>query len=175
MAGHILFDPTLVNQQPCGLCNHPWPTCTFFFTKRRETKVARQIDWERSTCSLNPISFNMKTATTFSAASPCTNVPVQCSHCGLESSLVWTYNLAKHYADRHNRPSGPYTYQISDAKGVVSHVAYTVSSKERRLVGQRWKNRFTASKKQNTQNSKQSLLPISEAHSSHMAFRCVNC
>ncbi|KAF8169579.1 hypothetical protein K438DRAFT_1456778, partial [Mycena galopus ATCC 62051] len=102
MAGHALFDPSLTNQQPCGLCMQPWPICTLFFTKSRGTKSARQIDWERSKCS-NPVAFNMKTASTFSDASPCTNFPVQCSLCSADSGLVWTYNLAMHYRKRHNR------------------------------------------------------------------------
>ncbi|KAJ6523228.1 hypothetical protein DFH09DRAFT_1420920, partial [Mycena vulgaris] len=173
MGGHILFDPSLENQQPCGLCNHPSPMCTFFFTKRRGTKTARQIDWTRSTCS-NPIHFNMKTATSFTTASPCTNVPILCSHCDLDSSLVWTYNLKAHYAQRHNRLTGPYTYLVSDAKGVVSHVEYTVSAGERRLVLERWTDRFIASQKQEAKTSTKSterLLPISEAHSSRMALQ----
>ncbi|KAJ7737509.1 hypothetical protein B0H16DRAFT_1762357 [Mycena metata] len=166
-AAHILLDPSLANQQPCGICLQPGSVCTLFFTKRRGAKTSRQIDWKLSKCS-NPVNFNMKTAMTFSAASPCTNSSVQCPLCDAGLPLVWTYNLAAHYRDEHNRPTGPYTF-ISDAKDAPL-VEYIRSVQEEHLVRARFAARYKKPVAVKSK-SKQLLLPISEAHSSRMALR----
>ncbi|KAJ7140343.1 hypothetical protein C8R46DRAFT_1320170 [Mycena filopes] len=143
------------------------PVCTLFFTKRRGAKSARQIDWTRSKCS-NPVNFNMKTAMTFSEPSPCTNFPVQCSLCDADSPLVWTYNLAAHYARQHNRQMGPYTY-LSSSKD-SSLVPYTRSKQEEKLGKARFSERYNK-KVQTKKSSRRPPLPISEAHSSRMTLR----
>jgi hypothetical protein len=170
MGGHVLFDPALRDLQGCGLCLRPFPICTFYFKKSRGTSAARQIDWTRSQCG-NPTSFNMATASVSKESSPCSNIPVQCSLCDAAGPLIWTYNLASHYRERHSRPAGPFTYKPTN-KG--PQVEYITSRQELKWMQAKWDKRFDVAKPRNLKEKVQRRpLFISEAHSSRMALQCV--
>ncbi|KAJ6626374.1 hypothetical protein B0H10DRAFT_1723074, partial [Mycena sp. CBHHK59/15] len=169
MGSHILFDPTHSSsvQQPCGACLRPFPQCTLHFKPRCGTSAARQVDWARSTCG-NPFSFNMAYASVSKDAdSPCSNVPVQCSLCEEHKPLIWTYNLAAHWRDAHNRTAGPFTYRSSDKN--AAPIEYKISANEFKWMEIKWKNRFSKSKSTKPK-PKRSVLLISDAHRSSMAL-----
>ncbi|KAJ7085187.1 hypothetical protein B0H15DRAFT_988746 [Mycena belliarum] len=174
MAGHLLFDSSILSHnEHCGLCLLPFPLCVFYFKKSRGTSAARQVDWEKSTCSNIDIHFNMQTASSSTAISPCSNFPVRCSLCEANSILVWTYHLPAHYAKAHNRTTGPYTYKRAD----TSDVEYIRGKAEEKELKIRFKARFDKQKVKATAkpkgHPKQTPLKdmISDAHSSSMALR----
>ncbi|KAJ6598750.1 hypothetical protein B0H10DRAFT_1668216, partial [Mycena sp. CBHHK59/15] len=169
MGSHILFDPTHSSsvQQPCGACLRPFPQCALHFKPRRGTSAARQVDWARSTCG-NPFSFNMAYASVSKDADPpCSNVPVQCSLCEEHKPLIWTYNLAAHWRDAHNRTAGPFTYRSSDKN--AAPIEYKISANKFKWMEIKWKNRFSKSKSTKPK-PKRSVLLISDAHRSSMAL-----
>ncbi|KAJ7155332.1 hypothetical protein C8R46DRAFT_1196801 [Mycena filopes] len=168
MGGHILFDPAFSSelQQPCGTCLRSSPLCRVHFKASRGTSAAKQVDWTRSTCG-NPVKFSMAYASVSKDEdSPCSNVPVECSLCDRNEPLVWTYNLAAHWRDAHNRPSGSATYKNGE-----QHLVYKISKNERKWMEAKWKKHFIQPKTR--AKTKRPQLRISEAHKSAMVLRDV--
>ncbi|KAJ7104451.1 hypothetical protein B0H15DRAFT_766014, partial [Mycena belliarum] len=171
MAGHLLFDHSILGHAThCGLCLLPFPLCVFYYKKRRGTSAARQVDWEKSTCSNIDIHFNMGTASVSTDSSPCSNFPVLCSLCEAASPLVFTYHLAAHYLRAHNRSAGPYTYKGSDN---ITDVEYIRSPAEFKALEAKFAARFDKKKAaaKSSKSTVKNALPISNAHSSSMALR----
>ena len=58
---------------------------------------------------MDKLKYNHASAAKMSAPAPCTNHLVECAHCPPEAEgkrpVIWSYNLAKHYAKEH--PSHP--------------------------------------------------------------------
>jgi hypothetical protein len=154
--------------QRCGLCLRPAGMCELYYKASRGASAVRQVDWKRSKCD-RPMIFNMASASVSKdAASPCSNFPVQCSLCDANDPLVWTYHLAPHYQDRHNRSAVPFTYRNKQ----TAHVEYEVSPLETRRMEAKWNSRFKFAQPRNTSKKKTKIpLLISAAHRSSLALR----
>lgn len=101
MAGHFHFDlKTNVASEPCGLCLHPLPHCTFCLKKGKDTNSGVQIDYEKSTCA-NLLTFSYSVTASSTSSSPCSNVPIVCPWCLKSEPAVWQYNMLHHVKLKH--------------------------------------------------------------------------
>jgi hypothetical protein len=94
IAAHILFDNTLdTTKEPCRLCMHPSPLCSFYLQKGKGAGSAPQINKHVSHCPNFIGKLFYSAAATEHTNSPCTNVPVTCPLCPSTSATVWKYNM----------------------------------------------------------------------------------
>ncbi|KAI4518588.1 hypothetical protein K525DRAFT_208163 [Schizophyllum commune Loenen D] len=162
IASHILYDRKNVDlsTEPCGLCLRPYTVCQIHvkISNRRGKSSTPRIDWKRSTCT-NQVAFQYKNAMESTGSSPCSNVPLRCPLCPTAAPAVWRYNLCAHFKRAHpaaniEEPALKKTYRLKDFEQSALKVIY---ENHRKVPKQRAK--------------KVATLSISEAHSSHMAFR----
>jgi hypothetical protein len=99
---HILCDPSIDRAtQPCGICLSPAPMCQFFLT----TSGTKKIDAKRSQCAQSSVKFTYSIASNSTAASPCSNVPLNCTLCEPGTAAIWRYNFLEHLRVIH--PAAP--------------------------------------------------------------------
>ncbi|KAF7338947.1 hypothetical protein MVEN_01970900 [Mycena venus] len=155
-AAHLLYDSSVNRQHElCGLCMRPTPMCVFYL---RRANGKPQIDWDKSMCQLK-VSIRYAVAAESTSASPCSNVPVICTLCGPKRPAVWKYNLEAHFRNvhqLHNPQSWPMNVGITDD--------------EKTGLKRIWDSRQNYPRPRNLKKKKNPLV-VSEAHSSHLAFR----
>ncbi|KAJ7679687.1 hypothetical protein B0H17DRAFT_879588, partial [Mycena rosella] len=102
MGAHILNDPTIDRStQPCGLCLRPWPMCQIFLKKSGSAANTLTLDMAKSRGCPNLVYFSYGTALISKESSPCSNVPLRCTHCDAKDPTVWRYNFKEHLMQRH--------------------------------------------------------------------------
>ncbi|KAF8269210.1 hypothetical protein EI94DRAFT_1575002, partial [Lactarius quietus] len=128
VATHLLFDNALdITKEPCRLCMHPSPLCSFYLQNGKGAGSALQIDKRMSHCP-NFIGWLFYlVAATESTTSPCTNVPVACPLCPSTLAAVWKYNMKSYLAWIH--PS---------TEGSDFHNAYMISKSEKSALKMLW-------------------------------------
>ena len=96
---HILCDPSIDRAtQPCGICLSPALMCQCFLT----TSGTKKIDTKRSQCVNRTMKFTYSIASKSAAASPCSNVPLNCALCGPHTAGVITFwSMAASYTLQH--------------------------------------------------------------------------
>ena len=111
IAAHIIHDSSINREdEPCGLCLLPAPSCRIVLKK---CKNSFTIDHANSTCQ-RLVKFSYAAASQPSASNPCSNVPVNCPWCPKGSNTVWKYNMAFHYIKKHSPTVPPREFGMSD-------------------------------------------------------------
>jgi len=156
MGAHILHDLHIKDaDNPCGLCLNTGSRCVFRLIKRNKVD---QIDMTNSRCP-NLRKIQLTSASKYSKASPCTNVPLRCPLCPKESDCVWKYNLRAHILACH--PSATID--------LYQHL-FAFTEDEFVLM----KGIYLSKRRKSKKNEKETLpLQISEGHSSRLAMRSV--
>ncbi|KAJ7106158.1 hypothetical protein C8R44DRAFT_638603, partial [Mycena epipterygia] len=160
--GHILFDPTIKrSDQPCGLCLRPYPMCEFYLARGSGTDSAWQVDWKRSTC-LRPLTFRMAAAMRWNATSPCTNYLLMCPlGCGV---VIWTYNIDAHYRSTRHR--------LKSLDNI--DIPYKMDPHEEAAMLKLHNEQHDRQIRNLTTTKTHPPLITSDAHSTRLAFRCVD-
>jgi hypothetical protein len=160
VATHLLFDTTLdTSRELCGLCMRESPLCVFYLRKGKGAGSAPQIDLRTSRCPNLTGKFLYAAAATERTNSPCTNVPIVCPLCPSTSPTVWKYSMKSHLARNH--PS----VRRSDL-----FPQYEISESEKAALKLQWEKRHKISQRR---KSTSAHIPVSELHSSRLAFEYV--
>lgn len=158
MAAHILFDPSIKSKNdPCGLCLR-YSECSFYLSKGKGADASPKVNERESRCP-NLIHFNYSTATTSTASSPCSNVPLTCKECPTGAPAVWRYNFLEHLKARHPHVH-PTTYKS----------VWTIGNAEKASLKKVWDDRLVVKKKRASKKDKAAALVISDAHSSRLTL-----
>ena len=111
VAAHILYDTSIKKEdEPCGLCLLPAPSCHIALKKCKNTFTA---NYANSTCE-RLIKFLYAATSQPSTSNPCGNVPVNCPQCPKGANMVWKYNITFHYLKKHSPSVPPMEFNISD-------------------------------------------------------------
>src|SRR6202453_4578494 len=103
--------------------------------------------------------FNYASTSRSSETSPCSNVPIQCPLCPVNSPAVWTYNIESHFHGRHKIVS-PANFPVH----------FQLSESEKDGMKKKWESRYKFRKSRNMRNKKMPMV-TSDAHSSRLALR----
>lgn len=128
-AAHILTEPELAEQSPCGFCLRTNGECRIVLQPGK----ANKIDSGKSVCK-NLIKIQLRKAGTYLQTSPCTNIPMKCPLCPPDADAVWRYNLRQHIEVRHpgySPVSHEKLWQVLDQER--EHVAKHLGIKRRRM------------------------------------------
>lgn len=158
MGAHLLYDPTLSRtQEMCGLCLRPSPICMIYLKKGRGVSASPSIDKSRTTCQ-NLLTFNYASAARSKDTSPCSNVPITCPLCSIDSPAVWKYNLNLHFREKHKLTPQHFPFDAH------------LSTSEKEGMRKKWEGRFLVKKPRRGMQPKAAMI-ISDAHSSRLALR----
>ena len=147
ITAHIIYDGSINREdEPCGLCLSPAPSCQITLRKNKESFI---LDYGNSTCP-RLVKFSYTVASQASPSNRCLNIPVRCPQCPKGALSVWKYNMISHYAKKHLPSQAPAEFQISDFK----------------LEGLKmiWNNQRATNQAETRR--RRTRLDISEAHSS---------
>ncbi|KAJ7648621.1 hypothetical protein DFH06DRAFT_997187 [Mycena polygramma] len=159
VGAHILHDPSVDrSSQPCGLCCQPWPMCQFFLKKSGSAAGTLTLNMATSRGCPNLVYFSYGTAETYKESSPCSNVPLRCSHCNPKDPAVWRYNFKQHLIQHHP----------TVALAPNAHI-WELCNAEKAGILKVWEGR---NKRKKTKQPKPTLV-ISQAHSSRLALAYV--
>ena len=76
--------------------------CCHYTAGHKDTLKLCQLKKNTSQKYPNVVEFKMKTMSNMSKSAPCTNIPIECPHCPLNSTtFIWRDNMEYHMAARH--------------------------------------------------------------------------
>lgn len=152
--GHILHDSRLKDaENPCGFCLGTDSSCSVRLVKRGKVFHVDSNN-SNSKCPLR-CKIKMKSASTSTKSSPCSNVPVDCPLCDKHANAIWKYNLRAHLIKVHGTTNVNLYQKLFD-----------IGEDERVLM----KGVFRTQPRTRKKKQKR-IFQVSEAHSTRLVLR----
>jgi hypothetical protein len=165
IGSHILYDSKVtLKSEPCGFCLRPMDgsiQCRIYLKKPSGAKRVEQLDTDQSSGCPAMQKFSYAKARVSNKDHPCSNIPLVCPLCPGSEPCVWKYNLEAHFQRAHPQATLDSYFDANQRVLSASELAAM------RII---WDKRH-AYKPRQKRTAAETIMNISEAHSSRLALR----